>query len=239
MSAQKQRQKDGVKNMSASAEDNGDDLNQEASVAGQQGREDDTSYCCVSEQVYVESGNEKKVLYLMCIGLTYRSNDNEDQPLFSLTEEPWSLLPKNSHVVRPKNTEYILEITRRIDLFNIVPAVPCCPSNWTRIQIMEWLEHNPIREAADIEFLVTNEVMRLRELLIRAQQEQGIDSGPAGQGGRNWRGIVPSLREIMCLTQDNVKRLFLARADTRLRQELDARNSDIRLVEATQFDWLY
>lgn len=228
MSAQKQRQKDGVKNMSASAEDNGDDLNQEASVAGQQGREDDTSYCCVSEQVYVvESGNEKKVLYLMCIGLTYCStNDNEDQPLFLLTEEPWSLLPKNSHVC-PKNTEYILEITRRIDLFNIVPAEPCCPSNWTRIQKMEWLEHNPIREAADIEFL-TNEVMRLRELLIRAQRQQGIDSGTAGQGGRNWRGIVPYLCVIMCLTQDNVKRLFLARADTRSRQELDARNSDTR-----------
>lgn len=215
--------------MSASAdglhEDYGDDLNQEASVPGQQGRgEDDNSYGCVSEQVYVESGNEKKVLYLMCIGLRYRSNDNdEEQPLFSLKEEPWSLLPKNSHV-RPKNTEYIVEVTRRTELFNIVPAPR--PSNWTRIQIMEWLEHNPIRETADIEFL-TNEVMRLRELLVRAQRQQGIDGG-GGRGGRNWRGIVPYLRVIMCLTQDNVKRLFLARADTRSRQELDARNSDIR-----------
>jgi hypothetical protein len=51
------------------------------------------------------------------------------------------------------------------------------------------------------------------------------------RGGRNWRGIVPYLRVIMCFTQDDVKSLFLARANTRLRQELDARNSEIRKVE--------
>ena len=141
-----------------------------------------------------------------------------------------SILPKKSHV-RPKNTEYILEITRRARLFNIVPEPR--PSNWTRVQILEWLEHNPIRNVADIEFL-RKEVLRLQDLLLRAQQQQGHDSGTrtpgsGGRGrGRNWRGIVPYLRVIICLTQDNVKTLFLARANTRSRQELDARNSDIR-----------
>jgi hypothetical protein len=33
---------------------------------------------------------------------------------------------------------------------------------------------------------------------------------------------------IMCLTQDDVKSLFLARANTRLLQELDAHNSQVR-----------
>jgi hypothetical protein len=177
----------------------------------------------VSKQVYVESGNEKKVLYLLCIGLIHRNNNNnEEQPLFSFKEEPWSLLPKNSHV-RPKNTEYMLEITRRAQLFNIVPEPR--PSNWTRVQILEWLEHNPIRNDADIEFL-TKEVLRLRDLLVRVrqQQQEGNESGR----GRNWRGIVPYLRVIMCLTQDNVKTLFLSRANTRSRQELDARNSELR-----------
>jgi hypothetical protein len=188
--------------------DNGDNPNPEASVGGQ-GRDNASCCACVSEQVYVDSGNEKKVLFLMCIGLMYCNNNNEEQPLFSMTEEPWSLLPKNSHV-RPKNSEYILEVTRRADLFNVVP-VPR-PSNWTRIQILEWLNHNPIRDVVDIEFL-TNEVLRLQDLLVVAQQQQGIDSettASGGQGGqRNWRGIVPYLRVIMSLTQDDVKCLFL------------------------------
>ena len=93
----------------------------------------------------------------MCIGLMYHNNDKEEHHLFSLKEEPWSLLPKNSHM-RPKNLEYILEVSRRADLFIVVP-VPR-PSNLTRIQILEWLNHNPIRGVADIKFL-TNEVLRL------------------------------------------------------------------------------
>lgn len=215
--------------MSASAEglhkDDNDDLNDEA-IAGQA---NDNYTCCISEKVYVDSGNEKKVLYLLCVGLMYRNNNEDIRPLFSFEEEPWSLLPKNSHV-RPKNTEYIREITRRARLFNIVPESR--PSNWTRVQILEWLEHNPIRNNEDIEFL-TNEVLRLQDLLIRAQRQQGASgtttAGSGGrQGGRNWRGNVPYLRVIMCFTQDNVKSLFLARANTRSRQELDARNSDIR-----------
>ena len=114
-------------------------------------------------------------------------------------------------------------------MFNIAPEL--CPSNWTRVQILEWLEHNPIRNVADVEFL-TNEVLRLRDLLVRAQQQLGHESGTAGsdgqRGGRNWQGIVPYLCIIMCFTQDDVKSPFLARANTRSRQELDARDSDIK-----------
>jgi len=122
----------------------------------------------------------------------------------------------------------VREITRRARLFNIA-QIPR-PSNWTRGQTLEWLEQNPVRELPDIEFL-TNEVTRLQEVLRRAAQQQrqheGENSGRSG-GGRNWRGSVPYLRMIMCLTQDNVKCLFLTRADTRSRQELDARNSESR-----------
>jgi hypothetical protein len=179
---------------------------------------------CVSEQVYVDSGNEKKVLYLLCIGLTIN-----EQPLFSLDSEPWSILPKTSFV-RPKNTDYVREITRRARLFNIA-QIPR-PSNWTRGQTLEWLQQNPVRELADIDFL-TNEVTRVQEVLRRAAQQQVPQQGESSTtttsgGGRNWRGSVPYLRLIMCLTQDHVKCLFLARADTRSRHELDARNSESR-----------
>ncbi len=53
---------------------------------------------CTCEQLYQGCGNEKKVLYLMSIGL-----NGDNGPLFSLEEEPWSLLPKNA--LCPKNNE--------------------------------------------------------------------------------------------------------------------------------------
>jgi hypothetical protein len=47
-------------------------------------------------------------------------------------------------------------------------------------------------------------------------------------GGQKWRGLVPYLRLILCLTQDSVKSLYLTRADARSCQQLDARNSESR-----------
>ena len=91
-------------------EDDVASITRQASGGGDDGRD---SYICVSEQVYVESGNEKKVLYSMCLGLTHRTNnDSEEQPLFSFEQEPWSMLPKNS-LLRPKNSDFVHEITRR------------------------------------------------------------------------------------------------------------------------------
>ena len=37
----------------------------------------------MSEQAYVDSGNQKKILYLLCIGMT-TANDNGNAPLFFL-----------------------------------------------------------------------------------------------------------------------------------------------------------
>ena len=91
---------------------------------------------------------------------------------------------------------------------------------------MEWLERYPVVGAADIEFL-RNEVMRLTDVWNRQVTE--ASSGGGGRGG-HWRGAVPYLRMIMCLTEDNVKSLFLRRADSLSRQELDARNSQYRYV---------
>lgn len=184
-----------------------------------------TSELCLSNQIYVDSGNDKKVLYLLCIGLTDNSGI---APLFSFEQEPWSRLPKTS--LRPRNIDYVAEIIRRASLFDISP--PPRPSNWTRIQINEWLERNPVKEDADIGFL-GNEVARLHDVLVRAQEQESVDAvnnthGRAAAAGRNWRGLVPYLRIILCLTQDSVKSLYLTRADARSRQQLDARNSETR-----------
>ena len=93
----------------------------------------DNVSCTSCEQLYKDCGNKKKVLYLMSIGL-----NGDNWPLFSLEEELWSLLPKNA--LRPKNNEYVKEITRQSTKLYDIQPIPR-PSNWTRQQIMEWLEH--------------------------------------------------------------------------------------------------
>jgi hypothetical protein len=70
--------------------DNDNDANESAAILLlPTGGQDEN--VCVSEQHYVDSGNEKKVLYLLCIGLNCNGGN---QPLFSFEREPWSLLSK-------------------------------------------------------------------------------------------------------------------------------------------------
>jgi hypothetical protein len=89
-----------------------------------------------------------------------------------------------------------------------------------------------------IQFL-TNEVLRLGEVLVRRAREREEQQsllpgdGPAtsfgGSDGRgHWRGSVRSLQIIMCLTQDSVKYPFPTRANSQSWQELDAHNSENR-----------
>ena len=182
--------------------------------------EEDVGFCR-SKQIYIDSGNNKKVLFMLSIGL--RVNN---EPLFSVDEEPWSTLPKT--VFRPRNNDFVHEVLRRANDMNINPLPR--PTNWNRQQSMEWLERNPFTTDADVEFL-TSEVRRLREVLLRRAREQ--DEQQQGSIGRgHWRGCVPYLRIIMCLSRDDVKCLFPTRANTRSRAELDARNSDTRYVTA-------
>ena len=83
--------------------------------------------------------------------------------------------------------------------------------NWNKGQRIEhYLERYPIVVTADIEFL-KNEMMWLTDVWNRQVTE--ASSGGGGRGG-NRRGAVPYLRMIMCLTEDNVKSLFLTRADS-------------------------
>jgi hypothetical protein len=80
-------------------------------------------------------------------------------------------------------------------------------------------------------FLKRNEVQRVKAIILTAQQaRQDEEECQAGQ----WRCPIPFMRLIMCRTQDNIKAAFLRRAPARTRQELDARNSDVR--PATAFE---
>lgn len=100
------------------------------------------------------------------------------------------------------------------------------------------VNRNPISEPADIAFL-TKEVQQVREVLLSAQLAEEGNNPPHSEAatnasvssrGRSWRGPIPYLRIIMCLTSDNEKSLFLNRANAQTRHEIDARNSKNRYV---------
>ena len=87
--------------------------------------------------------------------------------------------------------------------------------------MIEWHQQNPVHDNVDIEFLM-KEIVRLRKVLVSAQQQQepcydlavaASTNTPPSNVGRRWRGIVPYLCVIMCLMQDQAKTLFLTRAD--------------------------
>jgi hypothetical protein len=163
----------------------------------------------------VEVGqNSKKTLYLLETGIL----DNNGNHLFSFANEPWSELPKT--VIRPLKHEYLEEIYRRAALFNIVPRPRA--NNWKRPRIMQWLYDNPVRESDCKAFLVA-EVTKLRDTLDR-MNKQAAESAEIGTA--NWRRSIPHLHVSMCLTDDNVKRLYINRANAKTRQEVDGRNSE-------------
>jgi hypothetical protein len=72
----------------------------------------DDGELCPCEKAHKESGNKKKVLYMMSIVLQCN-----DVPLFSFETVQWLLLPKTS--LHPKNTDYGKKIARQAKLFNI------------------------------------------------------------------------------------------------------------------------
>jgi hypothetical protein len=94
----------------------------------------------------------------MCLDLNHNG-----APLFLFEMPPWSLLPKLS--LRPKNTDFAVEIDRRSNLFIKLPTPRL--RNWSRKTTMEWLHANPVCNPCDMEILTT-EVMRLRDVLEKS-----------------------------------------------------------------------
>ena len=98
--------------------------------------------------------------------------------------------------------------------------------------MIEWLKEHPVSDGMYVQFL-TFEVLRMREISLRMQQEQSqfltIEGVPgAVMRGGNWRRCVPYSRVIMTLTRDDVKLLLLFRGNCLLQTQLDARNFNTR-----------
>jgi hypothetical protein len=94
---------DADKEAAVSAHNNGD------AIPSEEGE------CGLCQKLFIDSGNDMKVLHLMSIGV---STDNKNvKALFLFECEPWSLLPKTVGMRPPRNTEYVKEICGELNYF--------------------------------------------------------------------------------------------------------------------------
>ena len=185
--------------------------------------EDDGRIVSNAQKSYLEKNNSKKQLFLMCFGLT--EDDDGGTPVLDVDAEPWNGIKKRD--IKPTRIEYAEEITRRISLmFTESDRVhQHKPTNWSLAKYIQRLQVHPIVDEHDILFL-KNEVRHVKTIIMNAEQERRDEK--ARQAGGQWRGPIPHIRLILCLTEDAIKIAFLRRADARTRLELDARNSNVR-----------
>jgi hypothetical protein len=158
----------------------------------------DESIMSNAQKAYLESNSSKEQLFLMCFGLT------EGWTLvFDLDAQPWYSIKKRD--IKSARIEYAEEIRRQSKLTKCI----------------KWLQKHPVLDQQDVS-LLKNEVTRVKDIILSAQQEQQDEANQ--QAGGQKRGLIPHMRLFMCLTQDDIKSDFLRHADARTRHELDARN---------------
>jgi hypothetical protein len=151
-----------------------------------------------AETTYLESNNSKKKLFLMCFGLT----EDGGTPVLDLDTEPWKAIKKRD--IKPSRMEYAEEIIRRSNLVSSTTAQDQAqqlkPANWNLAKCVQWLQVHPVVDQQDISFL-KNEVHQLKGIILNAQQEQRDKE--ARQAGGQWRGRIPYMRLMLCLTEED------------------------------------
>ena len=162
---------------------------------------------------YMESNEDKRVLFAMCIGLVDPTGD----ALVNVEHPPWSTIKKRREVI-PNQKTLVAEMKRRL-------LVDCKEgpraANWTMAKITDWLVQNPIKSTVDTNF-IAQEVSKFRSVIEAVEQSTVVAMD------KQWRGSVPYLRMIMSLTEDDIKQQYILHGTKKTRAELDARNSDVR-----------
>jgi hypothetical protein len=153
----------------------------------------------------------------MCVGLIGLTGS----PLVDLNEEPWCKLKKKD--IKPTLKCLINEVGRRSqsDDKNSDDKKKPRSKNWNAAKCTEWLVDNPIKDPTDVSF-IKKEVDRFKMSIVAAVDDE------ENQASGQWRGAVPYLRLILCLTEDDIKPKFIRRGEALSRTELDARNSETR-----------
>jgi hypothetical protein len=188
---------------------------------------------CESKTHYlsVPSGEAKKVLFAMCLGLCAEKDPDDPTAIRYLSEfnvEPY-LSVKNKKPFRPMHKHLLDEIQRRFEVLKI-PAEKRFKRHDKQKASMNaartWLIHHPVTNQKDVLFLQAEEEKFFSILDMARIESRTIASTKASAGTS---GIVLTrtavLRLIHCIIEDNVRETFLRRHDLLQRDGLDARNA--------------
>ena len=122
-----------------------------------------TTNYVVCKSFYIENGNSKKTLYLLCVGLLTA----EGKSLLDIDQTPWSTIKKRE--IKPNQAEFVKEVKRRHETEYSAEKKPH-PKNWATDKCFSWLREHPILNSADIEFLKF-EVDRLSQVVAQVASE--------------------------------------------------------------------
>lgn len=155
--------------------------------------------------------SEERIQYTMML-----AEDVVDE--FSLDKEPYCNITKKT-TVKPKRNHYMQELRRRH------PSITGI-KNKSVPQLRELMkEKHPLLNQDEIEW-VRQEEKRVREIFERQHNEQNkLKEHAKGTGAAR---KMDRLRLIHSLVSDTCRPLYLQINDLPNRQELDARNSDVR-----------
>ncbi len=178
----------------------------------------------------VEQSNKLSVLFTLCIGLVETSGDDGSSkvPLMDLNEVPFKLMKKKKDI-KPSLDVLREEVKRRSQLDTSNATKPK-PNGWNAKKCHDWLMANPITRNEDVAFLVKR-AKAVKQVVANATQKSvQTSSGNQSEAdqGSKWFGLLPYLRLIHCLMEDDVKEKWIHRNDPKTIQEIDARNSVVR-----------
>ena len=166
------------------------------------------------ESLYTDSGNCKKTLLVMCLGLTSpdeRALGDPTSPPYSTAVQK-SLFGYSSDLVKQ-------EVRRRAEADG--RTVKC--NYWSKKKCIEHLVRVPITNPADKTFLIATERALYEALIAEASEREQVRRDNA-----NWTTNEPYLRLYMCFCRDEARAALLAKDDSLDRPALDARNNDAR-----------
>jgi hypothetical protein len=183
-----------------------------------------------AERFLVEQSNKLSVLFTLCIGLVETSGDDGSSkvPLMDLNEVPFKLMKKKKDI-KPSLDVLREEVKRRSQLDTSNATKPK-PNGWNAKKCHDWLMANPITRNEDVAFLVKR-AKAVKQVVANATQKSvQTSSGNQSEAdqGSKWFGLLPYLRLIHCLMEDDVKEKWIHRNDPKTIQEIDARNSVVR-----------
>ncbi|CAB9528216.1 hypothetical protein SEMRO_2174_G317640.1 [Seminavis robusta] len=110
-----------------------------------------TETCKTAREMYLESGNDKSMLFCLCLGM--ESEDGE-RKLGDLTVEPYSkMAKKNQTKLKVQNAVLAKEVVRRGIQMALTGRSKVRPNNWKQDRLVKWLQDNPIQDNACVFFL--------------------------------------------------------------------------------------